>query len=67
MQKFEENLKTWTYNLFFVLHESYVNKYFWNLFVKTLTKNKELELEYNIRLLSMFICMHIADHDNNFV
>ena len=23
--KFEENLKTWTYHLFFILHESYVN------------------------------------------
>ena len=25
--KFEENLKTWTYHLFFILHESYVNLY----------------------------------------
>ena len=25
--KFEENLKTWTYQLFFILHESYVNLY----------------------------------------
>ena len=25
--KFEENLETWTYHLFFILHESYVNLY----------------------------------------
>ena len=25
--KSEENLKTWTYHLFFILHESYVNLY----------------------------------------
>ena len=25
--KYEENLKTWTYHLFFILHESYVNLY----------------------------------------
>ena len=25
--KFEEHLKTWTYHLFFILHESYVNLY----------------------------------------
>ena len=25
--KFEENLTTWTYHLFFILHESYVNLY----------------------------------------
>ena len=26
--KFEENLKTWTYHLFSILHESYMNLYF---------------------------------------
>ena len=25
--KFEENPKTWTYHLFFILHESYINLY----------------------------------------
>ena len=25
--KFEENLETWTYHLFLILHESYVNLY----------------------------------------
>ena len=25
--EYEENLKTWTYHLFFILHESFVNLY----------------------------------------
>ena len=37
--KFEENLKTWTYHLFFILHESYVNLYLshpqWNVLKTT--------------------------------
>ena len=36
--KFEENLETWTYHLFFILHESYVNLY---LKPETVQKNSQ--------------------------
>ena len=47
--KFEEILKTWTYHLFFILHESYMNLYL----ITRIASKKYFDVKSRYRIDSM--------------